>query len=240
MRASSRPKASTVSENAFSLSSRLLASPCTAFTPSPSASNSSTFSGESSSTPTRVPSPIRASTTARPIPEPPPVTSATLSFSPSAILMRAPGSIRLFEELRERLGGLPRQALEQGGIQVDPVVQLGRVNLQARPSPDANLAHEGVCKLVGELGVLVLRLYLRLFHLFRARGLGRIFEGLGERLGGLPGQALEYERIEVDPPVLFGRVDLQAYPVSCAYLAHEGDRGLVADLGVLVFHVPFL
>src|SRR5215210_9204094 len=142
MRASSRPKAFTVSENAFSLSSRLLASPCTACTPSPSASNSSTFSGESSSTPTFIPSPTNASTTARPIPEPPPVTSATLLLSPSAILMRAPGSVRLFEELRERLGSLPRQALEQGGIQVDPVVQLGRVDLQTRPAPDADLTHE--------------------------------------------------------------------------------------------------
>src|SRR5918998_76198 len=106
-----------------------------------------------------------ASTTSRPILDSSPVTSVSLQFGPSAILMRAPGSVRLFEELRESGGSLPRQALEQGRVEVDPVVEPGRVNLQTRPAPYANLAHEGVSELVGELGVLGVGLHLRLFHL---------------------------------------------------------------------------
>src|SRR5918998_128708 len=237
MRASNWPKAFTVSESAFSLSSRLVASPWTAFTLEPRASNSSVFSGEISSTLTFAPSPTRPSTTARPIPEPPPVTRATLSLSP-ATLVSSPGSVRLFEELRERRGGLPGQALQQGGVQVGLIVQLGREDLQPRIVPDANLANECVRELVRELGVLFFAAHPPLFDFFRVCVLGWVLQSVRERLGGLPRQALYKERVEVDSSVRLGRVDLQPHPVPGADLAHEDDRVFVADLGVLVFHVP--
>src|SRR5579862_6958168 len=79
---SSLPNAYTVSATARRLSARLATSPAMPMTASPNSERSSSARVATRSiTPTRAPSSIKRATTARPMPEPPPVTSATCPSS---------------------------------------------------------------------------------------------------------------------------------------------------------------
>src|SRR3954452_5734971 len=132
---SSRPKLAMVRWSARSLSRADVASPRTATTAGPMPSSWRHFGSLISSTATRAPSATNCSVTARPIPDPPPTTSATLpSSQPTGRALRRSARLFVVELRHERPPGQAvverRAEVRQFGLVAG--IDLGRMGAEPR------------------------------------------------------------------------------------------------------------
>src|SRR5260370_2316489 len=140
---SRRPNAATVSATARLLSASWATSPVTAMIASPnSALSSSALPGTRSRTPTPAPSALKRAATARPIPEPPPVTNATCPSSQPTVPFSSPARVPFYtSQARRSMSDLGRRPVQHLSVALsDDGVSPGEGYLEETP---ALRAHAG-------------------------------------------------------------------------------------------------
>src|SRR4051794_37756497 len=114
------------------LAASVAASPCTTGESGSEPRRASHLPASRSRTPTAAPAWTNASTTARPMPEPPPTTSARRPASSAIAVL---GAERMAQEGGEQVVVLPRQRLELDRVEQDLPLEPGRGDAQPLPVP---------------------------------------------------------------------------------------------------------